>query len=268
MKKIISLLMVLALLFALQLPAAASSGYVFDQADILSEEDEIALDQFAEEYSQYADCGIYFVSVDNFEDYDDSGAYEAAKEIFLDWELGYGDDGSGVLLLMSMSNRKMALIAHGYGNAGITDDRNQEIRSSIKPAFKSDNWAEGVEIYIQMAGEAISEARADGVTEADVVTYTSAPLGYRIAAIVVLFLLAMLVAFLVTLGLKGQLKSVEAKTEAMDYTGPNDLHLTVEEDVFLHTTTQRVYSPEKSEDSDSGGTSVDSGGFSGSDDDF
>ena len=52
MKKIISLLMVLALLFALQLPAAASSGYVFDQADILSEEDEIALDQSA--YWEYS----------------------------------------------------------------------------------------------------------------------------------------------------------------------------------------------------------------------
>ena len=227
MKKIISLLLVCLFLMALQLPVSAegSFSYVFDEADILTMDDELALEEFAGQLSDQTQCGIYFVSVDNFEDYDDSGAYEAAKEIYLDWELGYDGDASGVLLLMSMSNRKMALIAKGYGNAGITDAVNEEIRSAIKPSFKADDWASGVEIYIQMAGEALASARAEGRTEADVVRYTGAPLGWRLVAILVLFLIAMLVAYLVTLGLKNQLKSVAPKTEAMAYTGPDDLHL-------------------------------------------
>ena len=270
MKKIISLVLMLVFLLTLQLPAAAQDYYynVFDEAGMLSEEEAAALDSYAYDVSEEYEVGVYFISVDDFNDIDSDGAYEAAKTLYQDWGLGYGGDASGVLLMMSLSNRKMALIAHGYGNAAITDGINQSIRDSIKPYFKEDNWNDGVEVYISMAAQAICNAQENGVTEEDVVVYTEAPLGYRIAAIVVLFLLAMLVAFLVTQGMKSQLKSVAPRSEALEYTGPGDLHLSVQEDQFTHTTTTRQYSPE-SKDSDSGGsTSVDSDGFSGSDDDF
>ena len=67
--------------------------------------------------------------------------------------------------------------------------------------------------------------------------------------VVVCFILALIIAFVVIGILKGQLKSVAAKTEADSYAGPDALTLTHQDDVYTHTTRERVYSPlEKDED--------------------
>ena len=60
---------------------------------------------------------------------------------------------------------------------------------------------------------------------------------------VICFGIALLIAFLVTGILKGQLKSVETKTRADSYTGPNALELTHREDLYTHTTRERRYDP-------------------------
>ena len=269
MKKTVSLLLMLVLLLSLAVPAAAQGQYIFDEADILSDDQEAELQQQAEEIADAWDCGVYFISIDDFSETGEDDAYEAAKTLFIDWELGLGEDGSGVLLMMSMNNRKMALIAHGYGNAAITDSKNQAIRDTIKVSFKNDDWYQGVSDYLSEADSYLRYAREEGITEEDTVVYTEAPAGFRLLGIVICFLLALLGASLVTGALKGQLKSVAKKAEAVGYESAGALNLRVREDRYTHTTTSRVYSPESSDD-DSGGdsTSVDSDGFSGGSDDF
>ena len=272
MKKLLSVFLSLALLLALAVPSLADDYfyYVFDDADMLTDDEEWELEEYAASISEEYDCGVYFISVDDFHDLGESDAYDAAKYLYRNMELGLGEDESGVLLMMSLSNRKMALIAHGYGNAAITDRINEDIRDTIKKSFRNDDWYSGVLDYFQETGRAIADARENGITEADTVVYVQAPLGWRLVAILILFLLAMLVALVVTQVMKSQLKSVAPKTQAMDYSDSSPLELRVRQDRYLHTTTTRQYSPQKSDNNSSGGgsTSVDSGGFSGSSDDF
>ena len=61
--------------------------------------------------------------------------------------------------------------------------------------------------------------------------------------VLICFLLALLIAFLVIGILKSQLKSVAKKTQADHYAGPDALTLTGREDVFTHCTRTRTYSP-------------------------
>lgn len=269
MKKIVSFLGGLLLMLALAVPGFAQEQYIFDGADMLTDDQESELQDQASQIAEDWDCGVYFISLEDFHDTGEEDAYEAAKELFLSRNLGLGEDQSGVLLMMSLSNRKMALIAHGYGNAAITDRINEDIRSTIKVSFKNDDWYEGVRDYVAEAGTAIENARNRGVTEKDVVVYTTAPLGYRLLGCVICFLIALAAAYGVTGVLKGQLKSVAKKAEAVGYESTGALKLQVREDRYTHTSTERVYSPEKTESSDGGDcTSVDSDGFSGSSDDF
>ena len=66
--------------------------------------------------------------------------------------------------------------------------------------------------------------------------------------VIVCFLIALVIAFIVIGVLKSQLKSVEIKTRADGYMGSDALKLQVREDRYTHTTKTRVYSPERDDD--------------------
>jgi uncharacterized protein len=47
--------------------------------------------------------------------------YEYAKSVYQENALGYGTEKSGIILMLSMTDRNYALIAYGYGNTVFTD---------------------------------------------------------------------------------------------------------------------------------------------------
>ena len=61
--------------------------------------------------------------------------------------------------------------------------------------------------------------------------------------IIICFLIALGIAFLVVGILKGQLKSVAIKTQADTYVTEEALELTCREDHYTHTTRDRRYDP-------------------------
>ena len=63
--------------------------------------------------------------------------------------------------------------------------------------------------------------------------------------IFICFVISLLIAFLVVGILKGQLKSVETKTQADTYVTGEALQLTVREDRYTHTTRDRRYDPQE-----------------------
>lgn len=231
--------------------SVANKNYIFDTAQLLTETECETLEESAKKWSETYNCGIYLITVNDFQaSTGNSDAKEAAKTLYTQYALGIGEDSSGVLLMMSMTDRKMALIAKGYGNHRITDQRNQKIRDDIKKDFKTDDWYSGFTKYVNHTASYLGNK----------LTFSQ-----RIAGIATCFLISLILSLIIMFFLKNQLKSVALKTQAGAYITTDGLTLNKRTDTYLYTNESRVYSPQST---DNHNTTVDSDGFSGSSDNF
>ena len=123
MKKMMMLLLTLVLVLAITPAAVFAVGpegevaqpeeilYVYDIAGLFTEEQYRNLQEQAMSVSNYSQCGVYFVAVDDFMAFSSySDILTAAEDIYLTNGLGYGPEKNGILLLMSMSDRDYALL--------------------------------------------------------------------------------------------------------------------------------------------------------------
>ncbi len=265
MKKwITSLLTAMALALFLCVPALATGfeeaqlDFVTDEAGLLSDQEWAELEARAEEISLKYKCGVYIIAVDDFTDYTrDDSVYEAAKALYRGYSLGYGEEKSGELLLLSMEERDYTLIAYGYGNTAFTDYGKDKLTDAFLDDFGDDEWYNGFSDYLEKSASMLQSAREGHPLDVD-----SDPL-IVLVGIGISLLVGCVVAFVVTVWLSDRLmKSVSAKTEADAYLTAGSVEITGREDRFTYTTETRT-KIERDSGSDGGGTTVDSDGFSG-----
>lgn len=199
---------------------------------------------------------MYIIVLDDFTGYVyDDTVYEAAKTLYREYSLGYGEEKSGELLLLSMEERDYALIAYGYGNTAFTDYGKDKLTEKFLDNFKNDDWCGGFQDYLEKSDSMLQSAREGHPFDVD-----SNPL-IRLAGIGISLLVGCVAAFVIAVWVSDRMmKSVSAKTEAGAYLTAGSVVITGREDYFTHTTETRT-KIEKS--SGSGGTTVDSDGFSG-----
>lgn len=262
-KRLITLFAVLTMLFAMTMTVQAQTGpCVYDTAELLSDSEFQEIETRCENVSNQYGIGVYIITIYNLSDYGFASdeAYDCAKSFYTGEGFGMGETGDGVLLLLSMNDRKYGLIAHGdNGNAAVTDYGNERMVEVFKDDFKDDDWADGFNDYISQAEKYFS-MYANG-NAYDVGNDPDRHMGFIHYLIV--FGGAAIIAFLYLAKLKSDMKTAVLATNAAGYEAENGVVISVKEDTFTHTTTERV-----EVESSSGGTSVDSDGFSGSSGDF
>lgn len=258
MKQLHSLLAALLLLVVLALPVSAAEpqlGYVTDAAGLLTPDEQAELEQYAQDLSQTYRCGLYLVTVDDYTQYvRNADITEAAKTIYREYSLGLGEDRSGILLLLSMAERDYALISYGYGNTVFTDYGKDRLAENFLDNFRNDDWFGGFSDYLKTGETLLQAAKQEQAAE------THRPPTLLPESILLSVVPGCLLALLVSLLVKRSMKSVAAETEADAYFNRNSLHFTKREDRFLYITETRV---KIQSDSDSGGASIGSDGFSG-----
>lgn len=279
MKKYASLLFALLLTLSLSVSAAAdgNDAYLCDSAALLTQEEYAALTADAAAVSEQYGCGVYIVTVNDMADYIDPEAVTVTGESGIAafseyaWDaLGLSGfyDGSGIVLVLSMAERDFELVAHGdTGNAAFTDYGKHLLQDEFLDNFREDDWYGGFADYIAACGRYL-EANANG-TPIDVEPEVPLTVGEKIGfGLMVGLPLGILIAFIVCAVYKRQLKSVRRATEAARYTVSGGTEISKREDLFTHTT--EIRTPIKTESDDhssggsgfSGGTTVNSGGFS------
>ena len=179
---------------------------------------------------------------------------------------------------LSMAERDFQMLAHGdTANAAFTDYGKYIMQDEFLDNFREDDWYGGFADYIAACGRYL-EANANGapidVEPSDETEEEYEPLSFGdklfFAALMAFRFglpLGLIVAFIVCAVYKGQLKSVRRATEAARYTVSGGAEITAREDRFTHTTEVRTPIKTESDDHDSGpsfsgGTTVNSGGFS------
>lgn len=251
----------IALSCCICIPAFADNqaGYVVDEASVLTESERAELNNTAAQLADSYGCGVYLFVLDDYSDCVDAHDIAgAARSIYDEYELGTGQEKSGILLLLSMDKRDFVLYANGYGNTAFTDFGKDYLEDAFLDDFGDDDWYKGFSDYVAVSGDMLKMARDGSPVDAD---NAPAPPYARVYGIIACIVSGFLIAFIVRGVLKGQLKSVASKTQAAAYVAAKGLQLTDKYDRYTHTTQSRIYDPPKDNKS-SGGTTLDSFGGS------
>lgn len=258
MKRIFAMLSLMALLACCCLTVTAAGDEitnVCDTALLLSDEEWTALETQAEQISQQYQCAVYFITVDDYTDYGDGSIYETAKEIYLYNDLGWGEAKDGVLLLLSMADRDYTLIAYGYGNTAFTDYGKDYLSEQFLDDFADNDWAGGCQDYLDTCASMLKSARSGHPLD----------VGSRIKTwhlvCISLLLGFVLAAVLCGVWCAACKKKTTVRSEAAAYLAPGGMNINLRDDCYSHTTQTRTKIETSS--GGSGGTTVDSDGFSG-----
>lgn len=255
-KKLIALVCALVLLAVLAVPAFAAAEdvpfdiMVLDLADLLTDGEEENLQERAWQLTQQYGCAVYIVTVDSLEGLQ---PWEYNEFIFDECGMGYGEERSCVILLLSMEYRDYDIMAHGYGNYVFTDYGKEVMADRFLPDFSDDSWYDGFDWYLYTCEEFLQMA-AEG-TPYDVDTAGSAA-----DMLIITVPAGLLTALIVCSVFKRQMKTARLQQTAGSYVTQEGLVLTDESDIYVRTT-RRVERIERDDD-DRGGTTVNSHGSS------
>ena len=170
------------------------------------------------------------------------------------WELGYGPEKNGLLLMLSMAERDYALVTYGsVTHRAFTDYGQDYLSDQFLDNFRNGDWAGGFRDYLDTSAWLLEQAKNG--TPYDVNT---APRGFNPLIIVIPLVLALAVCLVLT----AQMKTAKRKTEAGDYMVQGGAKMRVVQDIFTHrTVTRQVIQSENK--GGGGGTTINARGFSG-----
>lgn len=149
MKKILVLFSIIVLIlslsfscFAIDYPEPTNDFFVNDFADVISEEDEAEIMKIGADLYEQTTAQIVVVTVESLEGYD---VDEYALGLGREWGVGSKETNNGVVLLLSVSDRKVT-IQVGYGLEGcMTDIKSGEILDTYAiPHLKNDDFSIGL----------------------------------------------------------------------------------------------------------------------------
>ncbi len=255
MKKAIALFILILSLITVMLPVqAADFDLVNDEVGLLTENEYFELNELAQDITDRYECEVSIVIID---DMDGNDAKELAKSIYNEYGYGYGEDRSGLMLLLSTEDRQYAIIAYGYGNTAFTDYGRGVLEDRyLLPLLGENEYYDAFSTYLNQTSEYLD--MAENGSPFDVDTDEGGGMSNLIKIAIVIFI-PLLIAGIVCGVFYQQMKTAKLQAAADNYVSDGGVKLTMKEDRYLFRTETRTKI-----EKDSGGTSIDSDGFSGS----
>lgn len=215
---------------------------------ILSDDELAELEELAQAASAKYGCGIYFTVVEDFTTSETARdtINEAAAADFELYELGLGEERDGVELYVSLADRSYALVVNGSSaNYAFSPYAQELLVKSFTGPMSEDDWYTGIHNYITTAEEFIALAVAGTPVTED----GSDDGGSILVKVAVCVGVPLVIALIVCLIFRGQMKGVRKQTAARDYmTG--QVYYNSRSRVYSHTTETRVPLPKVDKDGD------------------
>ena len=248
----------LILAAALAVPAFAVEGgfadlyyRMNDSAEVLTEDEDNELEASLEELSVRQSFDVVIATIESLEsvDYDSMEAY--ADDLYDFCQFGYGSDMDGVLLLVSVGDRKWHISTCGYGTA-FTDAGIQYLGEQMTPFMADGDYAGAFRTFVQWSDTYIDAARAGHPYDVNNLPREPLSLMYLFLALGIGLVLAWVVVHV----MKSQLRSVAFQENAASYVREGSMNLTNSRELFLYRDVHRTERPKESRSSDSGGSST------------
>ena len=243
MKKICILLLVLSLLLALPVLTSASEEptemqYVYDDAmDLLSDEEEEELNQKLAEISERIDADIVVVLTDDC--YDEDAASEDAYQFFR----AVNTRSDGAIFYCAIEDGFWNMQGFGEVDDAFTEAALDLLEESCLDLIRAERYYEAFETFAEISEDLIEQFQ-EGTP------YKGSYPWLKYLAIALL--LGAVVALIVVLVLKSQLKSVRSQNAARNYLKQGSLNLTEHRDLYLYRTVSRIAKPKESSSGSSG----------------
>ena len=207
---------------------------VFDNADLLSDEEELALTEKLSGISGTYNAQIVVCTINSI----DGGDIDEFLEYIYDYmEFGYGENRDGVLLLVCMDPREYRILSNGFAGVAIDSGDIDSIGDVIVSDLSDGDYTAAFDAFADQCGYYL-----DGYINGFPFNFGKNLLICLIIGIVA----GVVVAFV----LKGQLKTVRKQNQANVYVKPGSMQVTVRNDFFLY----REVSKTKKESSSSSGS--------------
>lgn len=223
--------------------------FLYDDADLLTAEQEAALVQKLEEVSHAYNTQLVIATLSSHSSGDIDGfvAY-----LYDSMGFGYGETKDGVLLLVCMDPRQYRILSNGHAGVAIGPDQVDTLCDFMDTYLPNGHYVAAFNSFADQCGEMLAYYQAGSPFQA----------GKSLAISLVIGIIAgLIVAFV----LKGQLKSVHQQYTAHSYVKPNSMHVNFRRDIYLYRHVERTRRQEREKttsSSDSGDTARTIGGGS------
>ncbi len=216
------------------LRASANDAKVADEAGLLSYEEEEELQERLSEIAEEYQSDVVVATVNSCEGMD--------VQSFTDWYYykngyGYGENLDGIILLISMQERRFHLATRGSAIDTFTDYGLEVIDNEITPHLREGEYAKAFKKFADLAEEFLEED-AKGSPYDTNHTYKDS-----IKSLTYLFFamgIGLFAAIITLVVLFQQLRSVRVKNEAREYVREGSFRITRANDIFLYRTVSRT----------------------------
>lgn len=217
---------------------------VFDEADLLSDSEEITLTEKLMDVSHSYNAQILVATIDSM----DGGDIDEFLELVYDeMGFGYGENHDGVLLLVCMDPREYRILSNGFAGEAIDSGDIDSIGDVIVSDLSDGNYAAAFDKFADQC-----DYYLDGHLN-----------GFPFNAgknLLICLIIGIVAGVVVALILKGQLKTVRKQNQANVYVKPGSMQVTVRNDFFLYRDVTRT--KKESSNSSGSGSSRSTGGGS------
>lgn len=247
-------------------PESEAAQLILDEAGLLDDTQLLRLESKAQKISQRHGCNLYVLTVPTM---DGAQPREFAKSYYNEHALGNGDFRNGVLFLVAMDTRDYVTITYGrnpqntseYGSGvlAFTDYGVEKMEEQVVPYLSDGDYYKAFDCYFDTCSTYL-DLYAQGEAY-DKGTRLPGETIFGPVQIAIIILLPLLIAFIVCMIFKAQMKTAKQAVLAGDYVDQDSFELTEARDIFLRRErTRRKIEKESS----SSGSSTDSDGFGGS----
>ena len=249
----------LVLLLALAVPAFAAEGgfadlyyRMNDSANVLTEDEDHELEDALEELSLRQNFDVVIATIESLESVDYDNMEQYADDLYDFCQFGYGANRDGVLLLVSVGDRKWHISTCGYGITAFTDAGIQYLGQQMTPDMADGDYAAAFRTFVQWSDAYIDAARSG--RPYDVKNLPRDPLSpmYLFLALGI----GLVLAWVVVGVMKSRLRSVAFQENAASYVREGSMNLTNSRELFLYRDVSRTEHVEAKDSDSSGGSST------------
>ena len=256
LRSLCAALAALVLLLALAVPAFDGFADLYyrmnDSAEVLTEDEDNELEASLEELSVRQSFDVVVATIDSLEGEGSTSMEEYADDLYDYCQFGYGENRDGVLLLVSIGDRKWHISTCGYGITAFTDAGIQYLGEQMTPDMADGDYAAAFRTFIQWTDTYVTVAREGHPYDVDNMPHEPLSIMYLGLALVI----GLVTALIVTGVMKSQLKSVAPQQDATSYVRQGSMKLTNQRDLYLYRDVHRTERPKESSSNDSGGSST------------
>ena len=249
----------LVLAVTLAAPAFAVEGgfadlyyRMYDGAGVLTEDEDNELEDALEELSLRQSFDVTIASIESLESVNADSMEQYADDLYDYCQFGYGTDRDGVLLLVSVGDRKWHLSTCGYGITAFTDAGIQYLGQQLTPFMAEGDYAGAFRTFVQWADDYVTAAREGHPYDVNTLPREPLSLMYLFLALGI----GLVLAWVIVGVMKGQLRSVAFQENAASYVREGSMKLTNQRDLFLYRDVHRTEHVEEKDSDSSGGSST------------